>query len=103
MALTYNFDTFIFWAEGERQFERFAEEVVTSVRKRVEGAKRMSGEELRIDPAEAEAQVEPGEAMLLDVAAPHVWPQMHGEIAGAVRIDPREIEVRHGSYPGASR
>jgi rhodanese-related sulfurtransferase len=59
----------------------------------------MPGEELRIDPAEAKAKVEAGEAIILDVVAPHVWPEMHRAIAGAVRIDPREIGERYGELP----
>lgn len=35
LALTYGFDTFIFWAEGEGQLPRFAEEVVPAVRAQV--------------------------------------------------------------------
>ena len=35
LVLTYGFDTFILWAEGEGQLSRFAEEVVPSVRSRV--------------------------------------------------------------------
>jgi hypothetical protein len=32
LAVRYNFDTFIFWGEGRRQLQRFAEEVVPAVR-----------------------------------------------------------------------
>jgi alkanesulfonate monooxygenase SsuD/methylene tetrahydromethanopterin reductase-like flavin-dependent oxidoreductase (luciferase family) len=35
MALTLGFDTFILWAEGEGQLERFAEQVVPAVRAQV--------------------------------------------------------------------
>ena len=35
LALTYGFDTFIFWSEGARQFQKFAEEVVPAVRAEV--------------------------------------------------------------------
>jgi alkanesulfonate monooxygenase SsuD/methylene tetrahydromethanopterin reductase-like flavin-dependent oxidoreductase (luciferase family) len=35
LALTYGFDTFIFWGEGEGQLQRFAEEVVPAVRTQV--------------------------------------------------------------------
>ncbi len=35
LAVTYNFDTFIFWGEGEGQLQRFAEEVVPAVRAQV--------------------------------------------------------------------
>ena len=35
LAVTYNFDTFIFWGEGEGQLQRFAGEVVPAVRAQV--------------------------------------------------------------------
>jgi alkanesulfonate monooxygenase SsuD/methylene tetrahydromethanopterin reductase-like flavin-dependent oxidoreductase (luciferase family) len=35
LAITYNFDTFILWAEGDGQLARFAEEVVPAVRAQV--------------------------------------------------------------------
>jgi alkanesulfonate monooxygenase SsuD/methylene tetrahydromethanopterin reductase-like flavin-dependent oxidoreductase (luciferase family) len=35
LAITYGFDTFIFWGEGEGQMQRFAEEVVPAVRAEV--------------------------------------------------------------------
>ena len=35
LAITYGFDTFIFWGEGDRQLRRFAEEVVPTVRAQV--------------------------------------------------------------------
>jgi alkanesulfonate monooxygenase SsuD/methylene tetrahydromethanopterin reductase-like flavin-dependent oxidoreductase (luciferase family) len=35
LAITYGFDTFIFWGEGEGQLQRFAEEVVPAVRSQV--------------------------------------------------------------------
>ena len=35
LAITYKFDTFIFWGEGEGQLQRFAEEVVPAVRTQV--------------------------------------------------------------------
>ena len=35
LVLTYGFDTFIFWSEGARQFQKFAEEVVPAVRAEV--------------------------------------------------------------------
>ena len=35
LAVTYGFDTFIFWGEGESQLQRFAEEVVPAVRAQV--------------------------------------------------------------------
>ena len=35
LAITYGFDTFIFWGEGEGQLQRFAEEVVPAVRTQI--------------------------------------------------------------------
>lgn len=35
LVLTYGFDTFILWAEGEGQLSRFAEDVVPAVRSQV--------------------------------------------------------------------
>jgi alkanesulfonate monooxygenase SsuD/methylene tetrahydromethanopterin reductase-like flavin-dependent oxidoreductase (luciferase family) len=35
LALTYGFDTLVFWGEGEGQLERFAEDVVPAVRAQV--------------------------------------------------------------------
>jgi hypothetical protein len=32
LAITYKFDTFIFWGEGEDQLQRFAEEVIPATR-----------------------------------------------------------------------
>ena len=39
LAVTYGFDTFIFWGEGEGQLQRFAEEVVPAVRAEVASAR----------------------------------------------------------------
>lgn len=39
LVVTYGFDTFIFWGEGEGQLERFAEEVVPAVRAEVAAAR----------------------------------------------------------------
>jgi alkanesulfonate monooxygenase SsuD/methylene tetrahydromethanopterin reductase-like flavin-dependent oxidoreductase (luciferase family) len=35
LAVTYGFDTFIFWGEGEGQLQRFAEQVVPAVRAQI--------------------------------------------------------------------
>ncbi|TAK27884.1 MAG: rhodanese-like domain-containing protein [Chloroflexota bacterium] len=59
----------------------------------------MQNEELRIDPAEAKARLDAGQAIILDVVAPHVWQQMHKAIAGAVRIDPHEIDRHYHELP----
>jgi rhodanese-related sulfurtransferase len=54
---------------------------------------------LRIDASDAKAKVDAGEAIILDVVASHVWPQMHRAIAGAIRIDPSEIGERYRELP----
>jgi rhodanese-related sulfurtransferase len=54
---------------------------------------------LRIDPPDAKAKVDRGEAIILDVVAPHVWPQMHRAIEGAFRIDPSAIGERYRELP----
>jgi hypothetical protein len=60
---------------------------------------KMYNEDIRINPAEAKAGVDSGEAIILDVVAPQVWQQMQRAIVGAIRIDPREIEHRHYELP----
>ena len=37
LAIMYNFDTFIFWGEGNGQLQRFAEEVVPAAQAQVTG------------------------------------------------------------------
>ena len=37
LSITYGFDTFIFWGEGEGQLQRFAEEVVPAARTQIAG------------------------------------------------------------------
>jgi hypothetical protein len=63
-----------------------------------EGSK-MHSEDVRINPAEAKARVDSGEAIILDVVAPQVWQQMQRAIVGAIRIDPREIKHRYHELP----
>jgi alkanesulfonate monooxygenase SsuD/methylene tetrahydromethanopterin reductase-like flavin-dependent oxidoreductase (luciferase family) len=85
LALGPGFDTFILWAEGERQLERFAEEVVPAVRERVaaERARRGAaapgpgGEPAGAGPAVA-APVGAGPA----VAGPAVSERVGAEPAG---------------------
>ena len=59
----------------------------------------MQKEGIRIDPTEAKARADAGEAIILDVVAPHVWEQMHRSVAGAIRLDPREIEHLYQELP----
>ena len=42
LAITYRFDTFIFWAEGEDQLPKFAEEVIPAVRAQIAAENRSS-------------------------------------------------------------
>ncbi len=55
--------------------------------------------DIRIPPEEARAMVEAGEAIVLDVVAPHVWPGMRRAIRGAVRLDPSAIAYRYAELP----
>ena len=41
LAMTYGFDTFIFWGEGESQLQRFAEQVIPAVRTQVATASKL--------------------------------------------------------------
>ncbi len=59
----------------------------------------MQSEEIRIDPGQAKARLDAGQAVILDVVVPRAWEQMHWAIAGAIRIDPREIERRSSELP----
>ncbi len=54
---------------------------------------------LRIDPPEAKARVDAGEAIILDVVSPIAWEQLDRVIQGAVRIPPDEIGERWDELP----
>lgn len=56
-------------------------------------------EQLRIDPNDAEARVDAGEAIILDVVSPMAWEQLDRAIRGAVRIAPDELNERWGELP----
>ena len=56
-------------------------------------------ESLRIDPAEAKARVDAGEAIILDVVSPMAWEQLDQAVQGAVRIAPDELSERWGELP----
>ena len=56
-------------------------------------------EQLRIDPADAKARVDAGEAIILDVVAPVAWEQLVRAIHGSVRIPPDEIAERWRELP----
>ncbi len=59
----------------------------------------MSDEELRIDLDEAKEKIDSGQAIIVDVVAPHTWQDMHKAIAGAIRIDPDEIGQHYRELP----
>jgi rhodanese-related sulfurtransferase len=54
---------------------------------------------LRIDPAEAKARIDAGEAIVLDVVTPIGWAQLDRVIPGAVRIPPDEVAERWRELP----
>jgi rhodanese-related sulfurtransferase len=56
-------------------------------------------EPLRIDPADAKARVDAGEAIILDVVSPMAWEQLDRAVRGAVRIAPDELNERWGELP----
>jgi rhodanese-related sulfurtransferase len=56
-------------------------------------------EQLRIEPSDARARVDAGEAIILDVVSPMAWDQIDRAIQGAVRIAPDEIGDRWGELP----
>jgi rhodanese-related sulfurtransferase len=53
----------------------------------------------RIEAADANALVDAGEAIVLDVVASHVWPAMARTIQGSIRIPPEQIQERFGELP----
>ena len=56
-------------------------------------------EQLRIDPADARARVDAGEAIVLDVVSPMAWEQLDRAVHGAVRISPDELGERWQELP----
>ncbi len=54
---------------------------------------------IRIDPVEAKAKIEAGDAVALDVVQQGAWNQLDGAVEGAVRIRPQEIEDRFAELP----
>jgi rhodanese-related sulfurtransferase len=56
-------------------------------------------EPLRIDPAEAKARIDAGEAIVLDVVTPIGWAQLDRVVAGALRIPPDEGAQRWRELP----
>ena len=55
--------------------------------------------ELRITPEKAQAMVETGQAIVLDVVSSSVYPLMHEAIAGAIRIAPEGLADRLEELP----
>ena len=64
-------------------------------------------EQLRIDPADARARVDAGEAIVLDageaivldVVSPIAWEQLDRAVHGAIRISPDELDERWQELP----
>ena len=56
-------------------------------------------EQVRIDPADAKARVDSGEAIIVDAVSPMAWEQLDRAIAGAVRIAPDELNERWRELP----
>ena len=56
-------------------------------------------QERRIDPTDAKARVDAGEAIILDVVSPMAWEELDLAIEGAVRIAPDALEERWGELP----
>jgi rhodanese-related sulfurtransferase len=54
---------------------------------------------LRIEPADAKARVDAGEAIVLDVVSPMAWEQIDRAVHGAVRISPDEVGDRWQELP----
>jgi rhodanese-related sulfurtransferase len=59
----------------------------------------MPGRRLRIEPDKAKAEVDAGEAIILDVVSPDSWKSMRRQIAGAIRIEPEEFSTRYKDLP----
>ena len=56
-------------------------------------------EQLRIDPMDAKARLDAGEAIILDVVSPAAWEQLDRAVPEAVRIAPDELGERWGELP----
>jgi rhodanese-related sulfurtransferase len=56
-------------------------------------------EQLRIDPADAKARVDAGEAIVVDAVAPMAWDQLDIAISGAIRMAPDSIDTRWSELP----
>ena len=60
-----------------------------------------SVDDIRIEPGDARAKVEAGQALVLDVVQPGAWAGMPRAIHGALRIPPEELAARAGELQGA--
>ena len=56
-------------------------------------------DQLRIDATDAQARVDAGEAIVLDVVSPLAWEQLDRAVHGAVRISPDELGERWQELP----
>ena len=56
-------------------------------------------EPLRIEPADAQARLDAGGAIVLDVVTPLAWAQLDRAIPGAVRIPPDDLAERWRELP----
>ena len=56
-------------------------------------------DQLRIDATDAQARVDAGEAIVLDVVSPLAWEQLDRAVHGAVRISPDELDERWQELP----
>ena len=56
-------------------------------------------EALRINPTDAKARVDAGQAIVLDMVSPLAWDQIDVAIAGALRIPPDELGSHLNELP----
>jgi rhodanese-related sulfurtransferase len=56
-------------------------------------------EGLRINPTDAKARVDAGQAVVLDMVSPLAWDQIDVAIAGALRIPPDELGSHLNELP----
>ena len=56
-------------------------------------------EALRINPTDAKARVDAGQAVVLDMVSPLAWDQIDVAIAGALRIPPDELRSHLNELP----
>ena len=59
----------------------------------------MENDDLRISVAEAKGRIDAGKAIVLDVVSSGSWPGLSRAIAGAIRINPDDIEKYYKQLP----